>query len=415
MRYCEQCGHALAVGVAFCEECGARIPAPRADEAPLPKPAPVPAEATPPAPPPPPPRRWRPIAAAGALLAVAGVTVGVLLATGVIGGTDDADSGAAGSATTTASADAGALPALPARDVVDDAVGSGAMPLPRLPNSVTLVAARAVDPGSEPIEWAVYAVPGSDAAGVCREIETTWLPELEETMSPDTPRSADLGTRHTPTGDGGCAYSYTERHPTTGSIDGPLSYDIAVRSFARDDVATADDAARKGSLGAITPDRAPRYQGPYVEVSRVLTRNAPDVPYMDGTVVTDGRDVEPQPSPADVAQQIADVIAYSGRGRASSQAGDFDAAERNRRRTLRMATRLTRIVGDDSPLRDSVAWLRDSAQASLDAVLAYQACGGVACAAAENEAATSAKEAFVAEFNREARRYLGRTYVATDL
>jgi hypothetical protein len=357
---------------------------------------------------------WKAVGAAAAVCAVAGATIGVLFATHAIGGDSDTplDRPAPAKAAVRATGLA-PLPALPTADLVDDAGNVGDLGMARLLHSVVLVAGQTVDPGSEPINWAVYAIPGDDATSVCREIEAKWLPTLQATMSEDRGRAETLQAAYEPTGDG-CLYSYTETTPldSTGGVPGPLSYDIAVRTFEPDDPDVNNVAARRGALGAVTPDQAGLYRAPYVEVSRVLTRNPPDVAYMDGSLASEVAD---EAQLADLAGRIADVITYSRRGRAYSQARDFRAAERNRRETLRKAKRLTENLGDNSPLWDSVSWLQTSAQASLDAVLAFEACGGTACAPQENQAATDAKERFVEAFNPYARQYLGRTYVATDL
>lgn len=396
MAFCEHCGQHLGE-VAFCEGCGARVPAPPLQPQPHAASIPV-AGAT---------RwRWRPIAAVAALCGVAGAIVGDLLATDIIGGGDTRP--AAATAKQAASGSPATGPArLPTADRADDTVAY--LPVPRLLHSVTLQAGQD-EATVGPLSWAVYAIPGTDAGSVCREIEIKWLPVLEQTMARDDARGEDLGSRYTQTAQG-CAYSFTELHAPAVDSLGPLSYEIAVRAFAAKDPVTHNAAARAGSLGSITPQTAPLYEGPYVEVSRVLSRNPLDVEYLDDSVGAADHGL----STRAIANQIHDLIAYSGTGRRYSQAGDYAAAERNRRQTLRRAKRIAAQAPADSPLSDSADLLRDAAQASLDAVLAYQACGGVACASAENAQATAAKEAFVAEFNQYAHRYLDRSYVATDL
>jgi Domain of unknown function (DUF4352) len=110
---------------------------------------------------------------------------------------------------------------------------------------------------------------------------------------------------------------------------------------------------------------------------------------------------------ADVVKRIAAILDFSSAGRAASQAGRFDEAATNRRETLQ---RVEELDARTDQLGTQLALLKAAAQASLDAVRAYQDCGGVDCAPDASAAASAAKRAFVEAFNPEASRYLGRTF-----
>jgi len=110
---------------------------------------------------------------------------------------------------------------------------------------------------------------------------------------------------------------------------------------------------------------------------------------------------------AEVAKRIASILEFSSAGRTASQAGRFDEAETNRRETLQ---RVEDLDAQTDQLSTELALLKAAAQASLDAVQAYQDCGGVDCAPDASAAASAAKRAFVQAFNPEASRYLGRTF-----
>lgn len=471
MHFCEQCGRALGAGVAFCEGCGARTheatagaqssetsaqppatsvgppapqEAPQASHASAATVAVADRDATPRAAGDTPskaipvhapsaagasrrPRSWRAIGTGIVLVGVAGVVAGVLLIAGILGGDGTRQDG--DFANTAPRAQASALPTLPTHDLADTSatpepgewdLAAAVAHLQRPSGSVVLAAHRSPEQRVGPVQWAVYAVPGNDAAGVCRDVATEWLPALQTVMAVNP---ASDRTGYVQTG-AGCSYTFTEatrgdENSGCARTGGPFSWDIAVRSFAVDDPVVRNVST--GSLGTIVPQRVPVYEAPYVEVSTLLTCNPGDVPYADPIGATGDTTERDQPDTSDPARverltgEFAKVIDYSGVGRVHSQSGDFAAAERNRRETLRRVNALGRRIESDSPLRDSMSLLRVAARASLNAVLAYQECGAVTCALAENEAASDAKAAFVAEFNRYAHRYLDRTYVATDL
>jgi hypothetical protein len=117
----------------------------------------------------------------------------------------------------------------------------------------------------------------------------------------------------------------------------------------------------------------------------------------------------PTMSEGEVVDEIASILAYSAVGRRASVNGDFGTARVNRAETL---GRVRSLRARTRRLGRQLALLERAAQASLDAVEAYQACGGAACAPAHSESATAAKEAFVAAFNPLAVEHLGRTYDA---
>jgi Protein kinase domain len=123
----------------------------------------------------------------------------------------------------------------------------------------------------------------------------------------------------------------------------------------------------------------------------------------------DGKELEP--SEATVVQDIADVLDLSAVGVQASRDGRFEDAAANRQEVLSEIDALSSEAGE---LDGELALLREAIEASVAAIDAYIACGGVACAPSESAAATAAKQSFVDAFNPLAEEYLGRSYSATD-
>jgi hypothetical protein len=257
-RYCETCGASVAPATVYCENCGHALAA-------APRP---PARRRPP----------RPVIAAAVAALIAAATVVALLVAGVLGDDDQTTGAAVDQPVAGAPATPGvsALDPLPRHDQAD-----GYMDLDMLDGAVTLAAGH---PRSDPgiTDWAVYALPGRDARLACDEVADAWIHGpigLGDDFTDDPQRARALGDHYRAT-PGGCRYSFLENTPSSPAV-GPSRWDIAVRAFAKADPLTHDPQAVR-TLGAITPQPAPIYEGPYSEVSIVHAVGDTSEPFADG-------------------------------------------------------------------------------------------------------------------------------------
>jgi hypothetical protein len=281
-RFCESCGDAITPTAAYCENCGQRVAvgasrssSQRAVEPPRRRPGPR-----------------RAVKAATFVALIAAVAAVVLLVTGVLGGggqTDEPARAHAAAAPTTPVARA--LDPLPRRDQAD-----GYIDLETLDGAITLAADHdhSGDPGVS--DWVVYAIPGRDARQACREVARQWVRGLiglsdDFTNDPERARSFADTYRTTP---GGCSHSFLENSPSSPNL-GPTRWDIAVRAFTYGDPLTHDPQAVR-ALGAITPQPAPIYEGPYSEVSIVRVVLDTSERFANGQLAADLRpEAEKQP------------------------------------------------------------------------------------------------------------------------
>jgi hypothetical protein len=107
---------------------------------------------------------------------------------------------------------------------------------------------------------------------------------------------------------------------------------------------------------------------------------------------------------------ISSVLAFAGRGRSAAQHGDWATALQNRQATLARLGSVHAVASVKAPL----GFLAAALQASIKADQQRVKCG---CGAenAQDIAATTLKQRFLAGFNPLATRYLKRTYTEPDI
>lgn len=412
--FCESCGLEAADDAVFCDGCGAPIdrpapvpagaaqaPAGEAATATLQRTAVLPpvSEPTPAPDRPGPGRRPRAprrgiVAGAVALLVVAGAAAGVYF--GVV----EPDSKPVPA---TAS-----LPPLPARDLARLAGSSPISGLGKLPGSV--IVATGGDPESTTPADAPYLILAtrSDLGVVCGQIDRLWLSRLHDDgyeVSPERTNALAGFVRK-----GECSFGETLPAESEGPTQ-TYTADVFARRLTAADPRLRAAVAHGGTLDGLGPAPARAFRGPYTEVQ--LSLAMPDGLNAGGTSAAGNDGL----SDRAVVRRVATIIALSARGRAASGRGDFARAAANREKTQARAEALLAEAGSDvsGDLRLALRRLRAAAHASVVAVHSFQACGSVACAGPENDAATAAKRRFIAAFNPLAERYLDRAYAETDL
>lgn len=398
--FCEKCGTPAAEDATFCERCGARVTETTAVLPPTTV-APPSAEHSGAA-------SGRPAAAANHArrrVPRRRIVIGSAVAVAIAGGAAGVYLGVLKSTPVPATA---SLPALPANDLVQVSADSPLSSLGKLPGSVVVATGGHADATTATDAPYLILTTRADLKVVCGQIDRLWLSRLHDDGYVEDPGRAEALGGFLRRGE--CAYGETLAADGANGTTRTYTADVFARRLSADDARLRRAAMQGGALDGLGAAPARAFRGPYTEVQIALTM--PDKLRVAGALTADGA-----PSDKEVVRRIATIVAYSARGRDASAHGNFVAAASNRQRT---EARVEALIADVSTTRShdvgvALTRLRTAARASLGAVRAYQACGGVACADRENRAATAAKRRFVAVFNPLAERYLHRAYVETDL